>query len=140
MKMLADQILIRPLNWVADKVGAIILPDSAEIRQCWGRGVVMAVGPGLWVANATQIPIEPAICEGAIVLYFKAKAIPLESDKRDVHIVTERAIVAVFEEHEVKDVRKMLVEEPKKPVGRLGIVSDLEPERLVAPGDGLSPV
>lgn len=65
MKPLNDFVLVEPLK-ADDKIGSILLPDSAKKKPAAGK--VIAVGPGKWNDKVTaRIPI--AVREGDIVYY-----------------------------------------------------------------------
>jgi len=93
MRMRANYILVDPEPWTEQKLGTLVLPDGAKNK--FARGVVEAKGPGLFLPNGDQPPIEVEV--GDHVLYFKAAAVPLIFEGKDVHIVQEREILAILE-------------------------------------------
>lgn len=95
MKMLAAHVLVDPERWTEAKIGSIFLPENSEDRKRFARGTVKAVGPGLCTLTGAHNPIDVKV--GDHVLYYKADAINITVNERDMHIVIERALVAILE-------------------------------------------
>lgn len=95
MKMLANNILVDPEGWPTQKLGSIILPDNQAARDKFSRGVVEEVGPGLWLHNGDRPPIEVNV--GDHVLYYKAGAMKIVVEEKEMDIVQERELIAILE-------------------------------------------
>ena len=93
MKMLANNILVRPESWAERKLGKIIVPSGTEEK--FARGEVLAVGTGLYLANGDRPPVEAQV--GDHVLYFKASADDIVVGGVNSHLVQERQIIAILE-------------------------------------------
>ena len=95
MKMLANNVLVDPQGWPTQKLGSIVLPDNQEARAKFAKGLVVAVGPGLWLHNGDRPPIEVSV--GDHVLYFKASAAKIVVKKKEMDLVQERVLLAILE-------------------------------------------
>lgn len=95
MRMLANNVLVNPQPWTTQKLGSIVLPDNQEARAKFAKGVVVEVGPGLWLHNGDRPPIEVNV--GDHVLYFKASAAKIVVQKKEMHIVQERELLAILD-------------------------------------------
>ncbi len=107
MKMLANWILVRPEPWTTKKLGSIILPDSS--REHYGRGVVVAKGPGVWLHSGCQIPIEMEV--GDHILYFKQAAIEITYKETLMHTIVEKEVLAILKPGDFGELDKHDVEE-----------------------------
>lgn len=96
MRMLANNILVDPEGWPTQKLGSIVLPDNQEAKARFAKGIVKAVGPGLWLHSGDRPPIEVAV--GDHVLYFKAAAAGIVVQRKEMHIIQEREILAILED------------------------------------------
>ena len=70
LKPVNDKIVVKPIKEKDDHIteGGIILPDTAQ-NGALVEGKVVAVGEGMWSANAKLIPV---ICDvGDTILYNK---------------------------------------------------------------------
>lgn len=97
MKMLADHFLVKPETRSERSIGRILLPDNTEI---WARGVVVAVGDGLYLQNGSRI--GPDVSVGDKILYFKRDAIDILVNNRNMHIIQERQAIAIFEDADIE--------------------------------------
>ena len=93
--MRANYILVDPEPWTTEKLGSIVLPDNQEARAKFAKGMVLEVGPGLWLPNGTRPPIEVKMLDH--VLYFKAGAANIVVQGREMHIIQEREVLAILE-------------------------------------------
>lgn len=64
---LADVVLVKPLEAPAMTKGGIVIPDSAQQREEFHRGLVERVGPGAITLTGAHIP--PAVQVGDLVFY-----------------------------------------------------------------------
>ena len=94
MKMLANNILVNPEMWTEKKLGSIFLPADSKAKAVFSRGTVEGVGPGLWLSNGTQCPVE--MKAGDHILYYTANAIPIVIGGREMQIVREQEVLAIL--------------------------------------------
>ena len=93
MRMRANYILVDPEMWTESKIGVIVVPKEKKAQ--FARGVVKEVGPGLYLANGKQVPIEVDV--GDHILYFHEGAAEIVVHGKTMHIVQERQILAILE-------------------------------------------
>ena len=93
IKPLGDRILIRPLEQAEEKIGGIIIPDTAKEKP--QEGEVVAVGPGKLLENAERQAISVAV--GDKILYGKYSGTEIKYDNVEYLIVSEDNILAVIE-------------------------------------------
>lgn len=107
MKLKGENVLVRPEPWTVMKLGSILLPENT--KQVFARGVVVTAGPGPYTINGVQLAIE--VKEGDHILYWVKAAIDITLDGENMHIVTEREILGVFEPGEYGELEKHDAEE-----------------------------
>jgi len=93
IKPLGDRILVKPLEQTEEKIGGIIIPDTAKEKP--QEGEVIAVGPGRMLENGERQPISVAV--GNKVLYGKYSPTEIKYDNEEYLIVREDDILAVLE-------------------------------------------
>lgn len=89
---LADRVLVRP-DKAADKIGRIILPDSA--KKPTDRGLVLAVGPGMPLKDGKRwpMPVEP----GQRVIYHLEGAQKIKLGDEMLLLMRDDFVIAVEE-------------------------------------------
>jgi chaperonin GroES len=92
IKPLADRVLIEPIEQQEEKVGSIIIPDTAKEKPQEGK--VIAVGPGRQ-ENGKVVPLQVKV--GDRVLYGKYAGTEIKKDGKEYLIVRESDILAVIE-------------------------------------------
>jgi len=92
IKPLADRVLIEPIEQQEEKIGSIIIPDTAKEKPQEGK--VIAVGPGRQ-ENGKVIPLQVKV--GDRVLYGKYAGTEIKKDGKEYLIVRESDILAVIE-------------------------------------------
>ncbi|MFN3605211.1 MAG: co-chaperone GroES [Leptonema sp. (in: bacteria)] len=92
IKPLQDRVLIEPIEAKEERIGSIIIPDTAKEKPQEGK--VVAVGPGRQ-ENGKVIPIQVKV--GDKVLYGKYAGTEIKKDGKDYLIVRESDILAVIE-------------------------------------------
>lgn len=92
IKPLQDRVLIEPLEQKEEKIGSIIIPDTAKEKPQEGK--VIAVGPGRQ-ENGKVIPVQVKV--GDRVLYGKYAGTEIKKDGKEYLIVRESDILAVIE-------------------------------------------
>ncbi len=92
IKPLQDRVLIEPLEEKEEKIGSIIIPDTAKEKPQEGK--VIAVGPGRQ-ENGKLIPLQVKV--GDRVLYGKYAGTEIKKDGKEYLIVRESDILAIIE-------------------------------------------
>jgi len=88
---LGDRILIKPTEQAEEKIGGIIIPDTAKEKP--QEGEVVAVGPGKVLENGTRQ--APSVKVGDKVLYGKYAGTEVKSGGLEYLIVREDDILAI---------------------------------------------
>ncbi|MCX7810462.1 MAG: co-chaperone GroES [Leptospiraceae bacterium] len=92
IKPLADRVLIEPIEQQEERIGSIIIPDTAKEKPQEGK--VIAVGPGRQ-ENGKVVPLQVKV--GDRVLYGKYAGTEIKKDGKEYLIVRESDILAVIE-------------------------------------------
>ncbi len=92
IKPLADRVLIEPVAEKEEKIGSIIIPDTAKEKPQEGK--VVAVGTGKQ-DNGKVIPLQVKV--GDRVLYGKYAGTEIKKDGKEYLIVRESDILAIIE-------------------------------------------
>jgi len=87
---LGDRILLKPVEQEEEKVGGIIIPDTAKEKPQEGK--VIAVGPGKLLENGERQAVSVAV--GDKVLYGKYAGTEIKYENEDYLIVREDDILA----------------------------------------------
>jgi chaperonin GroES len=93
IKPLGDRILVKPIEKSDEKIGGIIIPDSAKEKP--QEGEVIAVGPGRMLETGERQPISVAV--GNKVLYGKYSPTEIKYNNEEYLIIREDDILAVLE-------------------------------------------
>ena len=93
IKPLGDRILLKPAEQEEEKVGGIIIPDTAKEKP--QEGEVVAVGPGKLLENGERQAISVAV--GNKVLYGKYSGTEVKYEDEEYLIVREDDILAIIE-------------------------------------------
>ena len=94
IKPLGDRIVVKPLEQGEEKVGGIIIPDTAKEKP--QEGEVAAVGPGKLLDSGERQ--APSVAVGDKVLYGKYSGTEIKSGGEDLLIVREDDILAILED------------------------------------------
>ena len=111
MRMLADNVLVRPEPWTTVKQGSILLPDNAKVKDTFARGVVKRVGPGLFHPDGSRPPIEVKADDH--ILFYKRNGVPIVVSQEEHLIVSERDILGILEPEDFQDEPNESIEENK---------------------------
>jgi chaperonin GroES len=84
--------LIEPIEQQEERIGSIIIPDTAKEKPQEGK--VIAVGPGRQ-ENGKVVPLQVKV--GDRVLYGKYAGTEIKKDGKEYLIVRESDILAVIE-------------------------------------------
>ncbi len=93
IKPLGDRIVIKPLEQEEEKVGGIIIPDTAKEKP--QEGEIIAVGPGRILDSGERQ--APSVAVGDKVLYGKYSGTEIKYGGEDYLIVREDDILAKLE-------------------------------------------
>jgi chaperonin GroES len=93
IKPLGDRILVKPIEQAEEKVGGIIIPDTAKEKPQEGK--IAAVGPGKLLENGERQ--APSVAVGDKVLYGKYSGTEIKYEGEEYLIVREDDILAVIE-------------------------------------------
>lgn len=92
VKLLADRVLIKPLESGEEKKGGIIIPDTAKEKP--QQGEVMEVGPGKVTDDGKKIPLE--VKKGDKVLYGQYSGSEVTIGDVEYKIMKEDEILAIL--------------------------------------------
>jgi chaperonin GroES len=93
VKPLRDRVLVRRLEESEEKVGGIIIPDTAKEKP--QQAEVMAVGSGRILENGTRVPL--AVKAGDKVLLGKWSGTDVTIDGREYLILKEDEILGILD-------------------------------------------
>ncbi len=91
---LADRVLIKRIEEEEQKVGGIIIPDTAKEKP--QKGEVVAVGPGRLDENGKRMPME--VKPGDKVIFSKYAGTEVKIEGEEYLIMREDDILAIIEE------------------------------------------
>ena len=93
MKPLHDRIIVRRIEEGEQKVGGIIIPDSAKEKPQQGK--VIAVGAGKVKEDGKRIPLD--VKEGDTILFGKYSGQEIKIDGEEYLIMREDEVLAVLD-------------------------------------------
>jgi chaperonin GroES len=93
MRPLRDRILVERLEEQEQRVGGIIIPDTAKEKPQQGR--VVAVGSGRVNDKGQVFPLD--VKEGDLVLFGKYAGSEIKIDGKEYLIVREDEVLGVLE-------------------------------------------
>ena len=99
VRPLHDRIIIQRLEEGEQKVGGIIIPDSAKEKPQQGK--VIAVGIGKVKDDGTRQ--APDVKAGDLILFGKYSGQEIKLDGEDYLIMKEDEILAVIEDTDMKN-------------------------------------
>ena len=99
VRPLHDRIIIQRLEEGEQKVGGIIIPDSAKEKPQQGK--VIAVGIGKVKDDGTRQ--APDVKAGDLILFGKYSGQEIKLDGEDYLIMKEDEILAVIEDADMKN-------------------------------------
>ncbi len=91
---LSDRIVIKAKEEMSEKIGSIIIPDTAKEKPA--EGTVIAVGPGTVSKDGSKIPLN--IDVGDTVIYQQHAGTEITVEGTEYLIMSEREIFAVIED------------------------------------------
>ncbi len=93
LRPLADKVLIRRTEETAQKVGGIVIPDTAKEKP--QQGEVIAVGPGRVNEKGKRVPLE--VKKGQRVLFGKYSGNEITVGDEEYLFVDADEIMAILE-------------------------------------------
>ena len=94
MKPLHDRIIVRRIEEGEQKVGGIIIPDSAKEKPQQGK--VIAVGAGKIKDDGKRVPLD--VKEGDTILFGKYTSQEVKLEGEEYLIMREDEVLAVIED------------------------------------------
>jgi chaperonin GroES len=102
VRPLHDRIIVERIEETEQKIGAIIIPDSAKEKPQQGK--VIAVGNGKTKDDGKRIPLD--VKAGDTILFGKYSGQEIKLDGEEYLIMREDEVLAVLEEGETKKSKK----------------------------------
>ncbi|MGC8793256.1 MAG: co-chaperone GroES [Bryobacteraceae bacterium] len=93
IRPLHDRVLVRRLEEEEQKVGGIIIPDTAKEKP--QQGEVVGVGNGKLLENGERVPLDVKV--GDRILFGKYAGADVKIDGEEYLILREDEILAVLE-------------------------------------------
>ena len=93
LRPLRDQIIVHRLTEGEQRIGGIIIPDSAKEKP--QQGTVVAVGNGKTNDKGKRVPLE--VKAGDRILFGKYSGQEIRLDGKDYFIMKEDDVLAVIE-------------------------------------------
>ena len=98
VRPLHDRIIVQRLEEGEQKVGGIIIPDTAKEKP--QQGTVIAVGNGKVNDDGKRVPLD--VKAGDLILFGKYTSQEVKLDGEDYLILREDEVLAVIEDHTQK--------------------------------------
>ena len=92
VRPLHDRIIVQRIEEGEQKVGGIIIPDTAKEKP--QRGEILAVGSGKILENGTKVALD--VKTGDKILFGKYSGTEIKIDGEDVLILREDEVLAVL--------------------------------------------
>jgi chaperonin GroES len=93
VRPLHDRLIVRRLDEGEQKIGGIIIPDSAKEKPQQGK--ILAVGDGRVTEDGTRIAMD--VRPGNVILFGKYSGQDIKIDGEDYLIVKEDEVLAVID-------------------------------------------
>jgi chaperonin GroES len=93
VRPLHDRIIVRRLDEGEQKIGGIIIPDSAKEKPQQGK--ILAVGDGKVTEDGNRIAMD--VRPGNVILFGKYSGQDIKIDGEDYLIVKEDEVLAVID-------------------------------------------
>ena len=93
VRPLHDRIIVQRIEEGEQKIGGIIIPDSAKEKPQQGK--VLAVGDGRITDEGTRIPLD--VAAGNLILFGKYSGQEIKIDGEEYLIMREDEILAVLD-------------------------------------------
>ena len=93
IKPLGDRILVKPVEQEEEKVGGIIIPDTAKEKP--QEAEVIAIGPGKVLESGERQAMSVSV--GDKILYGKYSGTEIKYEDEDYLIMREDDVLAIIE-------------------------------------------
>ena len=93
VRPLHDRIIVQRLDEGEQKIGGIIIPDSAKEKPQQGK--VIAIGSGKVKDDGKRVPLD--VKDGDTILFGKYSGQEIKIDAEDYLIMREDEVLAVLE-------------------------------------------
>ena len=93
IRPLHDRLIVRRLEEGEQKIGGIIIPDSAKEKPQQGR--VIAAGNGKWNDEGKRVPLD--VKAGDLILFGKYTSQEVKLNGEDLLIMREDEVLAVID-------------------------------------------
>jgi chaperonin GroES len=110
VRPLHDRIIVQRIDEGEQKVGGIIIPDSAKEKP--QQGTVIAVGNGKANDNGKRIPLD--VKAGDRILFGKYSGQEIKLDGKEYFIMKEDDVLAVIEDNAKRKTKKTTAKKSKK--------------------------
>jgi len=110
VRPLHDRIIVQRIDEGEQKVGGIIIPDSAKEKP--QQGTVIAVGNGKTNDEGKRIPLD--VKAGDRILFGKYSGQEIKLDGQEYFIMKEDDVLAVIEDKAKKKTEKTTAKKSKK--------------------------
>ena len=98
VRPLHDRIIVRRIEETDQKVGGIIIPDTAKEKPQQGK--VIAAGRGKLNDDGKLVPLD--VKEGDLILFGKYSGQEIKLDGEDYLIMREDEVLGIMEEKAAK--------------------------------------
>jgi chaperonin GroES len=98
IRPLHDRLIVRRLEEGEQKIGGIIIPDTAKEKP--QQGTVLAVGNGKVTDDGKRVPLDVNV--GDRILFGKYAGQEIKLDGEEYFIMKEDDVLAVIEGHTTK--------------------------------------
>jgi len=110
VRPLHDRIIVQRIEEGEQKIGGIIIPDSAKEKP--QQGTVIAVGNGKANDNGKRIPLD--VKAGDRILFGKYSGQEIKLDGKEYFIMKEDDVLAVIEDNAKRKTKKTTAKKSKK--------------------------
>ena len=102
VRPLHDRLIVRRLEEGEQKIGGIIIPDTAKEKPQQGK--VIAVGSGKVKENGKRVPLD--VKAGDLILFGKYTSQEIKLDGEEYLIMREDEVLAVMDGGGTKKVKR----------------------------------
>ena len=102
VRPLHDRIIVQRIEEGEQKIGGIIIPDTAKEKPQQGK--VIAAGAGKAKDDGKRIPLD--VKAGDLILFGKYSGQEIKLDGEEFLIMREDEVLAVIDEAEAKKAKK----------------------------------
>ena len=114
IRPLHDRLIVRRLEEGEQKIGRIIIPDTAKEKPQQGK--VLAVGNGRVNDDGKRVPLD--VRSGNLILFGKYAGQEIKLDGEEYLIMKEDDVLAVIESHSTKSQSSSRTKPKRKSVRR----------------------